>query len=452
MMALTPEPTEAALLHLRSVLTVCLSRALGPRRGPVHLDIPLREPLAPIAGPLPAGLSARALEGPALQLETAGSATNNQSGLFVSVAEQLAARPRGVIVCGPRDAEDGLAAAVAGLSAATGYAVLAEAASGVRGQLPAAVTSYDALLRDEKLAAALRPEAVVRIGGGLTSKVLQGFLDSAAAFTVLLSDQGALFDPAHAASAALIGDVAASCTALSLAVAQRGARPGPLAAGFAAGEARARAALEAAFAKSPELSEPRLAREVAAALPPGAQLVVSSSMPIRDLDGYGGPLPGVRVLANRGANGIDGIISTALGAAAATGRPTAVLLGDVALLHDLGGLVAAGRLSLPLTIIVSNNDGGGIFHFLPLASQAEPRAFEELFGTPHGRDLTHAAALASAQLHRPKTPAELRSAVRESLGHGLHLIEVRTDRVANVARHRELQQAVQAGLAELSWP
>jgi 2-succinyl-5-enolpyruvyl-6-hydroxy-3-cyclohexene-1-carboxylate synthase len=172
-------------------------------------------------------------------------------------------------------------------------------------------------------------------------------------------------------------------------------------------------------------------------------LFVSSSMPVRDVDAWAADGRS-RVLANRGVNGIDGIVSTALGAAAATQRPTAVLVGDLALLHDISGLLAARRLGIPLCVVVVNNDGGGIFQFLPIAEATQQ--FEELFATPHGLDFAHLAAMCGATFERPRTAAELRAQVSEALGKGLYLLEVRTDRAANVARHRELQRIVAAAL------
>jgi 2-succinyl-5-enolpyruvyl-6-hydroxy-3-cyclohexene-1-carboxylate synthase len=447
-----PEPTDAAVKHVRATVSRAVQLAVAPQAGPVHLNAPFREPLAPVAQPLPPGLSQLALEGrvdrPFLEV-SAGAGTTNPAALDALIAE-LRCRPRGVIICGPRAADGELAAAVTALSEATGYAVLAEAASNLRGRVPGAITTYDTLLRHEALATALRPDAVVRLGGGLTSKVLQSWLDASGAFTLLLSEGGALFDPAHAAAVVVDGD--GSITVHHLAERLAGRAPGPLARSFAAAEAAARGALEATFAAAGDASitEPRLAREVAAALPDGAQLVVSSSMPIRDLDAFA---PGLRAraLANRGLNGIDGIVSTAAGAALGAGRATAVYLGDLALLHDLGGLVAARRLGVPLAVVVPNNDGGGIFHFLPVAEHAAAGDFERLFGTPHGVDLAAAAALAGATLHRPRSASELRATLRESMGSGLHLIEVRTDRAANVAAHRALQQRVVAALGEGPW-
>jgi 2-succinyl-5-enolpyruvyl-6-hydroxy-3-cyclohexene-1-carboxylate synthase len=208
-------------------------------------------------------------------------------------------------------------------------------------------------------------------------------------------------------------------------------------------ERRVRAVLKEALATEASLSEPATARALAATLPEEALLFVSSSMPVRDLDSWASE-GRARVLANRGVNGIDGIVSTALGAAAATQRPTAVLVGDLALLHDVSGLLAARRLEIPLVLVVVNNDGGGIFQFLPVAEATE--RFEELFATPHGADLSLLAAMCGAEFERPRTTSELRALVQDAMGKGLHLFEVRTDRVANVARHRELQRIVAAAV------
>jgi 2-succinyl-5-enolpyruvyl-6-hydroxy-3-cyclohexene-1-carboxylate synthase len=166
-------------------------------------------------------------------------------------------------------------------------------------------------------------------------------------------------------------------------------------------------------------------------------------MPIRDVDAFASSASaGVRVLANRGVNGIDGVVSSAAGAAAATGRPTLALVGDLALLHDLGGLVAAARLRVPLTVVAVNNDGGGIFHFLPIAQRTD--RFDELFATPHGLDLRGAAQLCGAEFARCTDLASLREALRP----GFRLIEARTDRIRNVEQHRALHAGVIAALGD----
>jgi 2-succinyl-5-enolpyruvyl-6-hydroxy-3-cyclohexene-1-carboxylate synthase len=195
------------------------------------------------------------------------------------------------------------------------------------------------------------------------------------------------------------------------------------------------------------LSEPSVARGLVEWLDPGVALFVASSMPIRDVEEFAGARADPpRVLANRGANGIDGTVSAALGVAA-TGTPAVLLTGDVALVHDIGGLLAARRLELSLTIMLLNNDGGGIFHFLPIASQTD--AFEEHVATPHGLDFAKAAALYGCGYERPETLAALRTVVERSLAStGTTIIEVRTDRKQNLALHRRVAEAACSALRQ----
>jgi 2-succinyl-5-enolpyruvyl-6-hydroxy-3-cyclohexene-1-carboxylate synthase len=194
-----------------------------------------------------------------------------------------------------------------------------------------------------------------------------------------------------------------------------------------------------------ELSEPMVARELGRWLPPEASLVLASSMPIRDAETFlAARDDGPRVLCNRGANGIDGTVSTAFGVAA-TGSPTVILTGDVALAHDIGGLLAARRLELAVTIVLLNNDGGGIFHFLPVSGETD--AFEEHVATPHGLDFAHAASLYGCGFERPKTIAELREAIHTSIARtATTIIEVRTDRVENLELHRRAADAALAAI------
>jgi 2-succinyl-5-enolpyruvyl-6-hydroxy-3-cyclohexene-1-carboxylate synthase len=178
-------------------------------------------------------------------------------------------------------------------------------------------------------------------------------------------------------------------------------------------------------------------------MPAGSTLVVSSSMPVRDVEWYAAPRGGLRILANRGANGIDGVVSTAVGVALASGGPTALLIGDVAFLHDQNGLLGLASRDTELTIVVVDNDGGGIFSFLPQARQVEAERFERLFGTPHGVDpLAIAAAhgLSTSELHHED---ELEGFVRaRGRPGGAQVIRVRTDRAANVAVHQAIHDEV----------
>ena len=196
-------------------------------------------------------------------------------------------------------------------------------------------------------------------------------------------------------------------------------------------------------------TEPGTAREVLAALAAGEGLVVSSSMPIRDLEWYGRPRGGVRVVANRGANGIDGVVATAWGVALGTGTPVAVLIGDVALLHDSSSLTGLAASGVDLALVVVDNDGGGIFSFLPQATDPGGAAFEALFGTPHGVDLPALAGAHGIRVVQPATAADVGPAVRGVLdAGGVGMVHVRTDRSANVEVHRRIHDAVAAVLRD----
>jgi 2-succinyl-5-enolpyruvyl-6-hydroxy-3-cyclohexene-1-carboxylate synthase len=210
--------------------------------------------------------------------------------------------------------------------------------------------------------------------------------------------------------------------------------------------ATARAAIDHAIDAEPGPTEPGIARDLVEVLPYGSELVVSSSMPVRDLEWFARPTSGIRVHANRGANGIDGVVSTAVGVAVGTGRPTALLIGDLAFLHDSNGLLGASRRRCDLVAVVIDNDGGGIFSFLPQADVLAHDRFEGLFGTPHGLDLV--AVARSLGVHAEAVD-DLSVAVPKALADGgVHVLVVRTDREANVAAHERIQAAVVAALGD----
>ncbi len=461
-----PEASDAAFIHLRAATS---RAAWEARAGVLHVNVPFREPLAPTGGP-PPPLSDRALNGrvdrPFLEFGALEADEASQRTSIKDVAERLRQSERPVIVCGPHPPDEAFAAAIAALALSRTCPVFVEAASNVRFGMPAEargqlVTHCEALLAHEPFARGMRPDLVLKLGGGLTSKRLQQWIDGSGADVVVFADApGQVVDPSHVASHVVPGPAKGALAALAGLFASTSgldAQAHPARARWSAGvleaERRARVALGEAFEgdAGPCLSEPLIARELAAQLPSGAPLFVSSSMPIRDLDYFAsaerGPL---HVHANRGANGIDGIVSTAAGVALASGRPAALLTGDLAFLHDVGGLLTARARKASLAIVVVNNDGGGIFSFLPIA-KATPH-FEALFGTPHGLDLRHAAALAEARHHVPSNVAEFRAALAEAMEGGLHVVEAKVPpREENPGLHRALWDRVAASLGEGPW-
>ncbi len=256
-----------------------------------------------------------------------------------------------------------------------------------------------------------------------------------------IDPEGAWQDPDSVLSERIAADPAAVMAAWS---AGPPAPADPWLGLWRAADGQITAAVEAELGDA--LSEPAVARGLGAWLPGDAALVVASSMPIRDIEEFMAAREDPpRVLANRGANGIDGTVSTAYGVAAAHDGPVVLLIGDVALAHDLGGLLAGRRLGLSLTIVLIDNDGGGIFSFLPVASQRD--AFETHVATPHGLDFAHAAALYGARHVRADTPAALRAAVAAGIaGTGTTIVEVRTERAANLDLHRRIAARALAAL------
>jgi 2-succinyl-5-enolpyruvyl-6-hydroxy-3-cyclohexene-1-carboxylate synthase len=298
------------------------------------------------------------------------------------------------------------------------------------------VAHYDLLLRDRSFTAARRPDYVFRLGDLPTSKPLRAWLAGLVDVPQIALDPDRTWQDPDSVVGMRLRSAVPTPEGISTEAGWLEAWTGP--------DGEVGAAVDRELGEA--LSEPLVARKLGAWLDSDTILFVASSMPIRDVETY---LPargdGPRVLANRGANGIDGTVSSAFGVAAQTGRPVVLLIGDVALAHDIGGLLSTRRLGLGLTIVLLNNDGGGIFHFLPVARLGA--VFEEHVATPHGLDFAHAAALYGCGYERPGDPAQLEAAVRRSLdSSGTQIIEVRTDRHENLALHRLLTERVIAAL------
>ncbi len=427
----THDATVARMRWIRMLACRTVWTALEGRPGPVHLNFALREPLVPPADLGPDPLPGRGGGRPWLLRSTPGQDTA-AAGRALAVLARDAHRP--VVVAGR--AEPGLDALAAACER-LGWPLLADPPSGAR-RGAAAVAHYDLLLRSPAFTAAQRPDLVVRCGDLPTSKPLRAWLDGLGPDVTQLAfdPQSAWHDPSGALHAVLSADPAATLTAA--ATAAPAANPAWLA-GWRDADARAASAIDEVLGG--ELSEPRVARELGARLPASTTLFVASSMPVRDVETYVGVRSDApRVLCNRGANGIDGTVSSAFGAAAVSDGPVVLLVGDVALAYDVGGLLAARRTGLSLTIVLLNNDGGGIFEFLPVAGERD--AFEEHIATPHGLDFAHAAALYGCAHELVATVGELRTALdRAPQEPGTTIIEVRTERAANLALHRALAAA-----------
>ena len=458
-----PVPGEVGSDHARYVARRAVAGAAGPPAGPVHLNVPLREPLEPPAANAPAA-SGASPDRHCSRPEPAASPAE-----VAALAHLVGSRERGLLAVGPSDLSPADAAALKQLAALAGWPVVADAASGLRGGAAGGAT---VVATGHHLAGATsfwerhRPEVIIRDGHPTAGRVLREGLAGWGSETWLIdpldrwpepttvpaghwrSPIGALargvltwLGPAGDDPATAHDDIAAAPGA---GLAKR--RDSSWARAWQGAEAAARQAITATLRAGP-LLEAGVARALGEALGPGTMLYVSNSMPVRDLDAFLVPRPGApRVVAHRGTNGIDGVVSAAAGCAA-TATPVVLLAGDLALLHDLGGLLGAVRLGIDLTIVVPNNDGGGIFSFLPVAEAIPRQDFERFFGTPHGTDLATLLAGLGVRHHLAGDTEALREMLEAPAAGGVDVIEIPVDTEKNVAQHRLVETSVREALA-----
>jgi len=442
------EADDDGLLHYRATACRAFAAARGEQRpGPVHLNLPFREPLAPlpVEGAVTAGDSL-ALEGRGERPLTAVTPIDMEPSQFLldEVAGHIAEADIGVIVAG-RQLDPEMREPLAHLARVAGFPILAEPTSQLRcgpHDRTYVVTAYDLLLRDERFREIASPDLVLRFGEMPTSKPLRSWLAGSGADQIVVDPLCDWNEPSRRAAALLRADP----TELASGWAARLGEERPAPAMWLEAEKAAREAIEAELTATGALTEPGLQQALGDAYSDGELVYTASSMPIRDQEAF---LPSTGAdatfLSNRGANGIDGLVSSGIGAAWATGRPTTIVTGDLGLLHDLGGLAALRDVSTPVRIVVIDNDGGGIFHFLPQQDALGSDEFEVLLGTPRGVDVAKAASLFDLPHHKLDSLDEL----PEALASGTGLIEVKTDRKANAALHRQLTKRVQAALVDL---
>ncbi len=431
-----PEERLTSVGYWRSVGARAAAVALGSPPGPVHLNLAFREPLVPVADGWTTDIEGRADGRPWTEMRIGARTPGAEE--VEQIAAELRGAARGIVVAGAGTKSPD---SVKRLAVALGWPLLADPLSGARQE--GSISAYDPLLRVPSFRDAHAPDMVLRFGSGIISKGL-AHLAAAAPRQISIDADGAWLDPDRSNHLVLAWDVGAACDALARAVEDE-ERDKAWLGSWRDAEQRARSAIDTWLKNEQEMSEPAVARAVTDSVPEGGTFVLASSMPLRDVESVMAPRGGLTYVANRGANGIDGFVSTALGAALASDGPTVALCGDLSLLHDQNGLMLAAKGDVSATFVVLNNDGGGIFSFLPQATF--PDRFEKLFGTPHGLDLAKVAELYGCGFSRVKERAELIAAMdaAQAAG-GVQLIEVPTDREQNVAIHARLWSEVQRAL------
>jgi 2-succinyl-5-enolpyruvyl-6-hydroxy-3-cyclohexene-1-carboxylate synthase len=397
--------------------------------GPAHVNLPFREPLAPSADDIQIGHH----DLPSPGRGRAGARTRRTD--VETLAEWMKGVEQGVLFAGSlrRDASP-----VVDLARTLGWALIAEPTSGLR--IPGALSAGAFLLASESFLSTHVPELVVQVGAAPTSRAGLAFVADSKRL-VIVDPDGLVADPARHASLRVEADPAS----LSRALLKRteSCEGSGWWREWEEADRIARRAVDELVDSWEEPFEGRVARDLAASLPDDATLVVGSSMPARDLDAYMRPRPGIRILGNRGASGIDGFVSTALGIAG-SGASTFALMGDLTLLHDASGLLWSAGRGHDAVFVVPNNDGGAIFSFL---EQRRLPELADLFVTPHGLDLSKVAAGAAARHALVERGADLGpTVIGASRSGGVWIVEVPSDRDLNVARHHEVDAAVASAL------
>ncbi|NWN94447.1 MAG: 2-succinyl-5-enolpyruvyl-6-hydroxy-3-cyclohexene-1-carboxylic-acid synthase [Bacillus sp. (in: Bacteria)] len=430
-----PEAGEEVLQFVRQTAARAVVTALQQPAGPVHLNFPLREPLVPVLKPSPfAG------EVPVPAIENFSGTLQLSEETVEVVAKEIREKNRGLIICGPIDIP-GFAEAVVALSEKTGYPVLADPLSQLRSGRHGKeriIENYDSLLKDPKWADRLAPDVVIRFGAMPVSKPLTLLLKKVKTAAHYIVDGGNGWrDPVKRGTTVVYSDEIDFCKKLSNIIVMN-----PVSEWFTMWEKLNQQALQivtASLEAEETFDEGKTVTELAAALPDGSTLFVGNSMPIRDVDTFFQATDKkIRILANRGANGIDGVVSSAAGVSAGCGKAF-LLIGDLSFFHDLNGLLMTKMHKLNLCVILINNNGGGIFSFLPQAD--EPEKFEQLFGTPTDLAFEYAVKMYGGSYIQPQNWDQFRAALSEYKG-GLQVIEVRTNRAKNVETHRKIWSQV----------
>lgn len=430
-----PEESRTLLDYASSLGTRAAAEAWRPPQGPVHVNFAFREPLLPEPDQIPPAPAASA------EVHVAPEPLRPSSAVIERLSKSVRALRRGLIVCGPDDPSPGFAGAIARLAQVTGYPVLADPASGVRfghGSDAPILGAYDAFLRSPTFADRFGPEIVIQFGAALTSKTFHAYAARhPGASHVIVDPAGAWRSPARRAREVVAASSEETAAELSLALAGSADPLPSWRSEFEKAERSAREILSRHLEEADTFREGKVFPVLLPALPEGGTLYVGNSMPIRDLDAFVPEHPRrIRVLVNRGASGIDGVVSSALGASAGSDGPLLLVTGDLSFHHDLNALHMARGERVAATIVVVHNDGGGIFSFLPAARHA---AFERYFGTPHGIDFAPAAALYGVPYSRPRDWDELRLRAAASLAaRTTEVIEIQTDREENRAWHQNV--------------
>lgn len=440
-----PDHSEELKRYARTVCARAVATAVQVPAGPVHINFPLREPLIPALESEPLFTQSERTSGYVkINLPTISLKEDE----FNHYAELIQAAQKGVIICGQIDDAD-FSAAVTALAEKLKFPILADPLSQLRSGEHSGkwiIDTYDTFLRFDEIKKTLKPDLILRFGAMPVSKALSFFLKENRLARQIVIDGGVGWrDPAMLATEMVYCQETIFCQETSRKLSVNSVSD------YAKEWQQVNDHTKRALAKineTKELSEGKLFYQLSELLPEDAAVFVGNSMPIRDLDSFFHyNRKRIRVMGNRGANGIDGIISTALGAAVMS-QPLYLIVGDLTFFHDLNGLIAAKMQQLNITILLINNNGGGIFSFLPQSNH--PKHFELLFGTPLDLDFSQAVQMYGGEFSSITNWEHFRNAIlQDREKKGLRVLQIVTDRYDNVKEHRELWNVVSQEIIEM---
>jgi 2-succinyl-5-enolpyruvyl-6-hydroxy-3-cyclohexene-1-carboxylate synthase len=440
-----PQDSEQMLAYVRTMAGRAAGTAQSAPAGPVHLNFPFREPLVPNLGLDQLWGTSKMAKKNVNVVVGKPTMDEEQAQLISDVVSE---KVKGIIVCGAHDHSE-FGHAVANLAETLQFPILADPLSQLRsGTHPKSyiLDGYDAFLRNEEFREAFSPDIIIRFGAMPVSKSLLQYIQKQKNTPQIVIDgDGGWRDPTLSATDMVYCDEIEFCQAITNRIQKRSDN------GWISSWININEIVKEninAVHQEETLFEGKVFTELQEILPNGSTLFVGNSMPIRDLDTFfTNNEKSVHALGNRGANGIDGLVSTAMGISSQN-EHTVLVIGDLSFYHDLNGLLAAKHHHLNSTIVLINNDGGGIFSFLPQSQ--EEKHFETLFGTPIGLDYEHAVKMYGGKFTSVENWAEFRKAISASLnGKGLHVVEVKTDRQENVMIHRNMWNNVSQEIKNL---
>lgn len=440
-----PENSDAMIRYVRTVCVRAVATAGTAPAGPVHLNFPFREPLVPlVAKDNLFGLSER-VDG-YVNVRTGNLVLSETDA--TEIASEISRYKKGMIICGPSENCSYVDEVVA-LAKTLQFPIIADPLSQLRSGTHSGehlITSYDSFLKDERVKEYFKPEVIIRFGAMPVSKSILQFLQKHNDARQFIIDSGEGWrDPSGTGTEMVYCDESLFCQTIMKRINNRKETD------WLTKWQRIDHKTKNILLEAKEgfiLSESKLFSTIAEMLPKEATLFIGNSMPIRDIDTFFHyHNRSIKLMANRGANGIDGTISTALGAATIK-QPLFLIVGDLTFFHDLNGLLAAKLYNINITIIVINNNGGGIFSFLPQSQH--PKNFEKLFGTPLNLDFYHVVKMYDGQYTKATDWEDYEEAFKKAVDYeGLSVIEITTNRDDNLQEHRNLWKIVSQEINDL---